>query len=156
VRALTRTKGAGAAQALRRALGDSDAQIRGNAAAGLGSLDARGAVPDLFAALDHRVNEAAASIGMLCDAQQCLELAGRIGKLPFDVVTSGLEPMLSRPSAQLADDVKLKVLERVRSLNTAEANRFLRDVQAHLPKDASPRLEQAVDDAVRATVGGSR
>jgi hypothetical protein len=46
VRALTHTKGAGAAQALRRALGDADPQVRGNAAAGLGALKAHDAVPD--------------------------------------------------------------------------------------------------------------
>ncbi len=155
VKALTRTKGAGAAQALRRALGDADAQVRGNAAAGLGGLGAKDAVPDLILALDHRVNEAAASIGLLCDAQQCVELAAKLGKLPFDVITGGLELVLSRPSGELSDDVKIKVVERVRALGTAEAGRFLGDVQKHLPRDASSRLKQAVSDGLHAT-GGSQ
>ncbi|MDF2692826.1 MAG: hypothetical protein K0S65_1209, partial [Labilithrix sp.] len=75
IKALTRTKGPAAAQALRRALGDSDAQVRGTAAAALGALKAKDAVPDLFVALDHKVNEAAASIGQLCNPEQCDQLA---------------------------------------------------------------------------------
>ncbi len=154
VKALTRTKGPSAEQALRRALGDADAQVRGTAASGLGALKATHSVADLFLALDHRVNEAAASIGQLCDAQQCEQLAGKLGKLPFDVVTGGLESLLYR--TDLADDAKIKVLERLRGLGTGEANRFLKEVEKRLPKTASARLRSAVDEAVRATTGGSQ
>ena len=156
VKALTRTKGAPAAPALRKALGDSDAQVRGNAAAGLGALKAKDAVPDLFVALDHKVNEAAASIGLLCNADQCAELATKLGKLPFDVVTSGLDPVLFRPTSEISDDAKIKVLGRLRELGTGEANRFLKDVEKRLPKEASPRIKQAVEQAVKATSGGSQ
>ena len=156
VKALTRTKGAPAAPALRKALGDSDAQVRGNAAAGLGALKAKDAVPDLFVALDHKVNEAAASIGQLCNAEQCDQLATKLGKLPFDVVTSGLDPVLFRPTAEISDDAKIKVLGRLRELGTGEANRFLKDVEKRLPKEASPRIKQAVEQAVKATSGGSQ
>ncbi len=154
VKALTRTKGKAAAPALRRALSDPDAQVRGNAASGLGAIKAKDAVPDLFVALDHKVNEAAASIGLLCNAQQCEELAGKLGKLPFDVVTSGLEPVLFRPSSEVTDDTKIKVIGRLRELGTAEANRFLKDVEGRLPKETSPRIRQAVEQAVKATMGG--
>lgn len=156
VKALTRTKGAAAAPALRKALGDSDAQVRGNAAAGLGSMKAKDAVPDLFVALDHKVNEAAASIGQLCNADQCDQLATKLGKLPFDVVTSGLDQVLFRPTAEISDDAKIKVLGRLRELGTGEANRFLKDVEKRLPKEASPRIKQAVEQAVKATSGGSQ
>ncbi|MBX3206369.1 MAG: HEAT repeat domain-containing protein [Labilithrix sp.] len=156
IKALTRTKGPAAATALRKALGDSDAQVRGNAAAGLGALKAKDAVPDLFAALDHKVNEAAASIGQLCNAEQCDQLAGKLGKLPFDVVTSGLEPVLFRPASDMSDDAKIKLLGRLRELGTGEANRFLKDVEKRLPKEASPRIRQAVEQAVKATTGGSQ
>jgi HEAT repeat protein len=156
VRALTRTKGPAASQALKKALGDSDAQVRGNAAAGLGALKAKDAVPDLFVALDHKVVEAASSIGQLCNAEQCDQLAGKLGKLPFDVVTSGLELALFRPSAEVSDDAKIKVLGRLRELRTGEANRFLQGVEKRLPKEASPRFRQAVELAVKETTGGSQ
>jgi len=154
VKALTRTKGAAATPALRRALGDADPQVRGNAAAGLGALKAKDAVPDLFIALDHKVNEAAASIGQLCNAEQCDQLAQKLGKLPFDVVTSGLDQVLFRADA--SEDTKIKVLGRLRELGTAEANRFLKDVEKRLPKETTPRLRQAVEQAVKATTGGSQ
>jgi HEAT repeat protein len=156
VKALTRTKGAVAAGALKRALGDSDALVRSNAAAGLGALKAKDAVPDLFVALDHKVNEAAASVGQLCNAEQCDQLAGKLGKLPFDIVTSGLDQVLFRPTSDLSDDVKIKVLGRLRELGTAEANRFLKDVEKRLPKETSPRIRQSVEQAVKATNGGSQ
>ena len=156
VKALTRTRGAAAAPALRKALGDSDAQVRGNAAAGLGMLKAKDAVPDLFVALDHKVNEAASSIGQLCNAEQCDQLASKLGKLPFEVVTSGLDPILFRPTAEVSDDTKIKVLGRLRELGTGEANRFLKDVETRLPKEASARIKQAVEQAVKATSGGSQ
>jgi HEAT repeat protein len=154
VKALTRTKGAAAAPALKRSLGDADPQVRGNAAAGLGSLKAKDAVPDLFIALDHKVNEAAASIGQLCNAEQCDQLATKLGKFPFDVVTSGLDQVLFR--ADVSEDTKIKVLGRLRELGTAEANRFLKDVEKRLPPTTSPRLKQAVEQAVKATTGGSQ
>jgi HEAT repeat protein len=156
VKALTRTKGPAAGAALKRALGDADAQVRGNAASALGALKAKDAVPDLFVALDHKVNEAAASIGQLCNAEQCDQLASKLGKLPFDVVTGGLDPILFRPVADVSEDTKIKVLGRLRELGTAEANRYLKDVEKRLPKETSPRIKQAVEQAVKATSGGSQ
>ncbi|MBX3225700.1 MAG: HEAT repeat domain-containing protein [Labilithrix sp.] len=156
VKALTRTKGAAAATALRKALGDQDAQVRGVAASGLGGLKAKDAVGDLFTALDHKVVEAAASIGQLCSPEQCEQLAAKIGKLPFDVVTGGLDQVLFRPANDISDDAKIKVLGRIRELGTGEANRYLKDVQSRLPKEASARIKQAVDQAVKATSGGSQ
>ena len=156
VKALTRTKGAAAGAALRHALADGDAQVRGNAASGLGALKAKDAVPDLFVALDHKVNEASASIGQLCNAQQCEQLAGKLGQLPFDVVTGGLDPILFRPVAEVSEDTKIKVLGRLRELGTAEANRYLGEVEKRLPKETSPRIKQAVEQAVKATSGGSK
>lgn len=157
VKALTRTKGAPASQALRHALGDADAQIRGVAAAGLGTIKAKEAVPDLFVALDHKVNEAAAAIGQVCNPEQCEQLSSKLGKLPFDIVTSGLDQVLFRPAADASDDTKIKVIGRLRELGTAEANRFLKDVEKRLPpKETSPRVKQAVEQAVKATAGGSQ
>jgi HEAT repeat protein len=154
VKALTRTRGPAAGAALRHALGDPDPQIRGAAASGLGALRAKDAVPDLFVALDHRVNEAAASIGQICSPDQCDQLVAKIGKVPFDVVTGGLDQILFRPSAEVSDEMKIKVLGQVRETGTAESNKFLKDIQKRLPKETSPRVKQAVEQAVRATAGG--
>jgi HEAT repeat protein len=156
VKALTRTKGAAAAAALRRALGDADAMVRNSAAAGLGALKAKDAIGDLFIALDHKLNEAAASIGQLCNAEQCEQLAGKLGKLPFDVVTTGLDPVLFRPSSEVSDDTKIKVVGRLVELGTAESNRFLKDVEKRLTKETSARLRQSVEQGVKATTGGSQ
>jgi HEAT repeat protein len=155
VKALIKTKGAAAEAALRHALSDSDAVVRGTAATGLGALKAKGAVRDLFVALDHKVGEAAASIGQLCAPAECDELAGKLGKLPFDVVTGGLDQILFRPPAEIDDDQKVKLVGRVRELGTSEANRFLRDVQGRWPKTWSPRVKTAIDQGVLATGAGA-
>jgi HEAT repeats len=156
VKSLTRTKGAAAAPALKHALSDGDAVVRGTSASGLGSLKAKDAVPELFVALDHRVNEAAASIGQLCNAEQCEQLAAKLGKLPFDVVTGGLDQVLFRPTAEVSDDGKLKIVGRIREQGTIEGNKFLRDVQKRWPAGSSPRVRQAIDQAVMATAGGAQ
>src|SRR5262249_50593208 len=118
VKALARTKGPSASGALRHALSDPDDRVRATAASGLGALKSKDAVPDLFIALDHKVNEAAASIGQLCNPEQCEQLAGKLGKLPFDVVASGLDQVLFRPPAEVSDDAKIKVLGHVREMGT--------------------------------------
>jgi HEAT repeat protein len=154
VKALVRTKGAPAVKALRAALSDGDAMVRGVAATALGSLRAKEAVGDLFIALDHRVNEAAASIGELCAPAECESLETRIGRVPFDVVTSGLDPILFRPASEVSDDAKVKLIGRLRELGTAEANKFLRDAQARWPPTGSDRVKKALDLGIQAT-GGS-
>jgi hypothetical protein len=155
VKALARTRGPLAVTALRHALSDGDAAVRGVAAAGLGALKAREAVADLFVALDHKVGEAAASIGQLCQPAECEELEGKLGKLPFDIVTGGLDQILFRPVAEIDDDMKVKLVGRVRELGTAEGNKFLRDVQKRWPPGGSPRVRQAIDQGVLATAGVS-
>jgi HEAT repeat protein len=153
VQALARTKGATAVKALRASLSDPDPGVRGLSATGLGSMKAKDAVGDLFVALEHKVDEAAASLGQLCAGNECDRLAGKLGSVPFDVVTGGLDQMLFRPSNDVSDDVKIKVIGRVRELGTGEANRFLRDVQGKWPKTWSQRVKQSIDQAVLATAG---
>ena len=156
VKALTRTKGAAAAAALKRSLSDGDAVVRGTAASGLGSLKAKDTVPELFIALDHRVNEAAASIGQLCTVDQCEVLATKLGKLPFDVITGGLDQVLFRPPTEISDDAKVKIIGRIREQGTIEGNKFLKEVQKRWPPGWSPRVRQAIDQAVMATAGGAQ
>jgi HEAT repeat protein len=151
VTVLARTRGPAAVAALRASLSDPDAGVRGLSATGLGSMKAKDAVGDLFAALDHKVAEAAASIGQLCSGAECDRFAGKLGSVAFDIVTGGLDQMLFRPASDVSDDIKIKVVGRLRELGTAEANRFLRDVQGKWPKTWSARVKQAIDQAVLAT-----
>jgi len=154
VRALARTRGAVAANTLRRALSDADAGVRGHAAMGLGALKVREAVPDLFLALEHRVAEAAVSLGQLCKDADCEKLSDQLGVVPLDVMTGGLDQVLFRATSEVPEDLKVKLVGRVRELGTPEANRFLRDVQKRMVAAKwSTRLRQAVEQAVQATGG---
>ncbi len=155
VKALLHTKGAASVKALRRALSDADPMVRGVAATGLGALKAKEAVPDLFVAFQHRIAEAAASIGQLCVGDECDTFLTQVGKQPFDVMSGGLDQILFRPTAEVNDDAKVKVVGRVRELGTQEANKFLRDVQKRWPKSGSARVRQAIEQAVAATGGGA-
>jgi HEAT repeat protein len=152
-KALVKTRGPAAIRALQHALSDQDPMVRGVAANGLGQLKAKAAVPDLFIALDHRVNEASGSIGMLCAAPECEQLATRVGKIPFDVVSSGIEQALFRPD--VSDDTKIKLIGRIRELGTQEANKFLKETLKKWPATGSARVKQSIDQAVQATGGGS-
>ncbi len=156
VKALIRTKGPAAAKALRRALGDADPMVRGVAATGLGTLKVKDAVPELFMALENKIAEAAAAIGQLCTGTDCDQLAAKLGRLPFDVVTGGLDQILFRPTAEVSDDEKVKVIGKLRELGTQESNKFLKDVQTRWPKGGSARVRQSIDQAVLATAGGAQ
>jgi len=155
VRALAKTKGAAAATALRRALSDPDAQVRGFAASGLGGIKAHDAIGDLFIALDHRVGEAAASIGQICTPVECTQFSEHLGRQPFDVMTGGFDQILFRPTGEIDDDTKIKIVGKLRELGTKEVNAFLREVQKRWSSKGSPRVKYAIDQAVAATGGGS-
>jgi HEAT repeat protein len=153
VEALGKTRGPIAVKALRAALSDPDQGVRGSSATALGEMKAKEAVGDLFLALDHKVEEAAASIGLICVPADCERLAGKLGSVPFDVMTGGLDQVLLRGTKDVDDDTKIKIVGRVRELGTAEANQFLKDVQTKWPAKTSPRVKQAIDQAVIATSG---
>jgi HEAT repeat protein len=152
-KALVKTKGPAAVKALVKGLSDQDGMVRGVSANGLGQLKAKTAVTDLFLALDHRVNEASVSIGMVCAPTECEQLSTRIGKFPFDVIGGGLEQAVFR--ADIPDDTKIKLIGRVRELGTQEANKFLKESFKKWPATGSARVKQALDQAVQATGGGS-
>jgi hypothetical protein len=153
VEALAKTSGDVATRALRRALSDADPAVRGVSATALGVRKAREAVPELLAALDRNVPEASASIGVLCAPADCERLVAKLGALPFDVVMAGIDEILTRPGAEVGDDLKVKIVGRVRELGTAEVNHFLKGVQTRWPARASHRVKQAIDQAVLATAG---
>ncbi|MEZ4222418.1 MAG: HEAT repeat domain-containing protein [Polyangiaceae bacterium] len=154
-KALLQTGGPAGIKALRAALRSPDARVRGMAASGLGSLNASEALPDLFAALNHNVGEAATSIGQLCKPVECEKLAGYLGKLPFDVVTSGFDQILFRPEKEMPEEQKIRIVGRLRELGTKDAGNYLADVAERWPKDWSKRVKQAIDAAVKALGGSS-
>lgn len=147
VSALGGTGGSDAVPPLRRALADKEAKVRGAAATSLGRLGAREALPDLETALDKKVFEAASAIGSLCEAKECEALAARFGKQPFDVVAGGVEAVLFR--ASVSDELKEKLVGKVRDVGTGEAHRFLEDVASRFV--GSAKVKAALDDAARAT-----
>jgi hypothetical protein len=151
--ALSRTGGTLAVATLRAALSDPDAGVRGVAASGLGPLKSHDAVQDLFVALDHDVVDAAGSIGQLCTPDECEKLASKLSTLGLDVMTSAFDSILFRPSSEIPDDEKIRIVEHVRDLRTAEANKYLRDVQSRWPARDSARVKQALEQAVAATAG---
>jgi HEAT repeat protein len=151
-KALLNTKGAPAVVALRNALRSNDAVLRGIAASALGALGAKEAVSDLFLVLSREVPEAASSIGELCALPECEKFVGLIGKLPFDVMQSGLEPMFFRSAEEVPDDFKINLIERIRKLQTETASELLNNVASRFPADGSPKVKAALQAAVRSRV----
>ena len=145
-RALANVKAPSATKALRRALADSEASVRSAAATSIGASKAKEAMPELILALDHRVNDAAVAIGQVCTDQNCEVLTGRLGRLPFDVVTSGLAEALLRPAAEVSDETKQKLIAKVSAMATTEAKVFLRDTAKKLPPTSSQKLRAALDE----------
>lgn len=145
--ALASTGGPPAVAALRAALRGNDAALRRVAASGLAGLAATEAVEDLFAVLGKNVPEAAGAIGQLCKPSECQKLVDSLGKLPFDVMESGLEPMLLRPESEIPEAFKLELLERLRKLQTKEVSVFLRTVLARFPKDGNVRVRAGIEAA---------
>jgi hypothetical protein len=146
-RALAATGGPAAVAALRDALRGSDPALRRQAAQGLATLKARDAVSDLFAVLGKDVPEAARAIGELCAPIECQKLVDLLGKLPFDVMESGLEPLLLRPEAEVPEAFKLDLLERLRKLQTQGVSVFLKTVLARYPKDGNVRVRAGIEAA---------
>ena len=147
-RALSTTGGPEATAALRALLHGDDAAARGLAASGLATLKAKDAVSDLFAVLAKDVPEAAEAIGQLCAPADCTKFSDYLGRLPFDLVQSGLTPILLRPEAEVPAELKLEVLERLRKLQTDEARKFLQTVRASYPDKGNVQVKYGLDQAV--------
>jgi hypothetical protein len=155
-KALVKTKGPAAVQALSKALRSPDPSVRGTAATGLGELGARDAIKDLFNAFDHGVAEAAASIGQLCSPAECEKFAERTGRVTFDVMQTGFDQILFRPATEISDEDKIKLVGRMRELGTVEVGKYLADVGDRWPKDWSKKVKQAIDSAAKAEAGGAK
>lgn len=149
LRALIATKSPLAGDVLRKALRGNDSAQRAIAARGLGVLGVRAAVPELFSVLPKDVAEAAQSLGQLCVGAECEKFAELLGKLRFDVMQSGIVPLLLRPQADVSDELKLKLIERLRRLATQPANQLLQSALASFPADGSPKVKQALERALK-------
>jgi HEAT repeat protein len=149
LRALIATRSPLAGDVLRRALHGNDASQRAIAARGLGELDVRAAVPELFSVLPKDVAEAAQSLGRLCVGGECERFIGLLGKLRFEVMESGIVPLLLRPQADVGDDLKLKLIERLRRMATQPANQLLQTALAKFPADGSPKVKQGLERALK-------
>jgi hypothetical protein len=155
-RRLIKTKGTVAVNALSKALRSQDASVRGTAATGLGELGAHDAMKDLFTAFDHGVAEAASSIGQLCTPAECEKYAERTGRVTFDVMQTGFDQILFRPSTEIPDEDKIKLVGKLRELGTVEIGKYLADVGERWPEDWSKKVKQAIDSAARAAAGGAK
>jgi HEAT repeat protein len=147
-RALATTGGPEATAALRAILHGDDGPSRGLAASGLATLKAKDAVPDLFAVLAKDVPEAAEAIGQLCAPADCTKFSDFLGRLPFELVQSGLSPILLRPESEVPAELKLEILERLRKLQTEEAHKFLETVRASYPDKGNVQVKYGLDQAV--------
>jgi hypothetical protein len=148
VKCLGGSKGPIATKGLRNALADTDPRVHSLAATLLGGTKSADAVPDLVIALDKGVNEAAVSIGQLCDPKAtCDTLLDRMKSKPFDVISSGLGQVLARKD--VPDDYKKKVITAVRELASSKAREFLTEVKTAWPKDGSKAVLTALEQAIK-------
>jgi HEAT repeat protein len=149
LRALVATKSPLAGDVLRRALHGSDASQRAIAARGLGQLNVRAAVPELFRVLSKDVAEAAQSLGQLCVGAECEKFMDLLGRLRFEIMESGIVPILLRPQVDVPDELKLKLIERLRRMATKPANQLLQTALAQFPADGSPQVKTGLERALK-------
>jgi hypothetical protein len=149
LRALIATRSPIAPEVLRRALRGSDPAMRAIAAQGLGELEVHAAVPELFTVLSRDVSEAAQALGALCRAEECERFAGLLGKLRFDVMQSGMVPLLLRPELEVSDEIKLRVVERLRRLATQPALNLIQTALARFPAEGSAKVRDGMTRALK-------
>jgi hypothetical protein len=62
---------------------------------------------------------------------------------------SGIVPLLLRPQADVADELKLKLIERLRRMATQPANQLIQTALAKFPADGSPKVKQGLERALK-------
>jgi len=65
------------------------------------------------------------------------------------VMESGIVPILLRPQADVPDELKLKLIERLRRMATAPANALLQTALSQFPSDGSPKVKQGLERALK-------
>jgi HEAT repeat protein len=154
-RALARTGGADAIDALREGLRSPFSAARGLSAVGLGELGAASAVPELFLALDKGVAEAATAIGALCSPAECSQLIDKLGPRTLPVIMGGLDAVFFR-ARPLSDDALVAVIAQLRAIGALDVDRYLASVGERWRGSVRVRLAlSAVAAASPAAPGGS-
>jgi len=144
VRALVSTKGPEATAAFQEGLRSSDREVRGLSATGLGRVGATEAIPTLLDALDRGIAEAGWAVGKLCKQSECDKLLERTGKIPFETLVSGVDPIVFRSPA-FPDEYVIGVLKRIRNLGSPEAKRYLRGLLEKWPKAGSKLVKREIE-----------
>ncbi len=152
VTALGDTGGPASVAPLRKALSDKEKPIRSAAATSLGRTGGRDAMTDLEAALDKELPEASWALGRLCEDRECEALAARLAKQPFALVARGLEQAIVRAGG--SDELKERLIARVRDVGTDEARQFLAGLAARY--SGSARVKAALEAASKAPSGDGR
>jgi hypothetical protein len=89
------------------------------------------------------VNEAAVAIGKLCSDDDCDMLITRLRKAPLDLMTSGLDAILFRPSP-LTERALIKIIGQIHDLGTPDADKYLSDALRRWPASGSPLVKRSL------------
>jgi hypothetical protein len=139
------TQPEGAKPVLIAALGDSASNVRVAAAATIGVLGLKDALPTLFVAFERRIAGAGHSIGKLAGEADLERILGFFGTRPFPEVKPILDDLLMRKD--LGDKVKMRIVGQVQELATGEARAFLQALVDAPPEGVSGRVVHAARDA---------
>jgi hypothetical protein len=72
-----------------------------------------------------------------------------LGHLRFETMESGMVPLLLRPRIDVPDDVKLKLIEKLRRMATQPANQLIQTALAKFPPDGSPQVKLGLERALK-------
>jgi HEAT repeat protein len=132
--------------ALERLLSDSDAQVRAAAARGLARAGNRASIDPLFVAFDKGVAEAAIAIGEIGGPAEVDRLLGKLGARPLAEILPGCLAFMNRTN--IADPIKVRIIQRLQELATAEVRTFLQEWLAALPPNFRGASKAAAEQAV--------
>jgi hypothetical protein len=134
------------AEALIRALGDSDTNVRGAAARALGERSERsGAALDaLLRAIERGVPEAGGAAGRIAPDAELMRLHAALSTRPLTVVIDAYDALLARPS--ISEATKLDLIARLGELASEGAKAYLARLIAEKRFPKNSRLERATVD----------
>jgi hypothetical protein len=89
----------------------------------------------------------------VCSPEQCERFAESTTKVPFDIMSTGFDQILFRSPKDMPDAQKLRIVERLQALGTAEVGRYLADVADRWPDDWNAKLKQAIEQAAQSARG---
>ena len=128
-----------------RRLGDGDPGVRAAAAAGLGELSVRSALPSLFKAFEKGIQGSGGALSKLAAPEHLDRIVGYLGVYPFENVAPILLGLLER--ADFAEGAKLRVIEEIQAVATPEARSALESVEDMDRKIVTVRVRRAAAGA---------